>query len=85
VPSFLTTTSRRPSRSALWRAPTSSPIPQESAKVISAKVDDERHGVPLDIAEVLAELRRGLEVELAPERRRHQRVLALDVHGQADG
>jgi hypothetical protein len=36
-----------------------------------------------NIGEVLAELRRGLEVELAPERQRHQRVLARDVHGQA--
>jgi hypothetical protein len=51
-----------------------------------AKVDDERHGVLLDIVEALAELRRGLEVELAPERQRHPRVLAvlaLDVHPQA--
>jgi hypothetical protein len=84
VPSFQTTTSRRPSRRALWWAPTSSPIPQES-KEGQAKVDDERHGVLLDIVEALAEPRRGLEVELAPERQRHPRVLALDVHRQARG
>jgi hypothetical protein len=66
-PSCPTTTSRRPSRRAHWRAPTSSPIPHESRKVRVAEVDDERYCVLLDVVEVLAELRCGLEVELAPE------------------